>query len=60
MELVIEDIRQLGGVTIYSSTRPENDAAQKLLARLGFEEHEVEPDGEMVYRHGPPREFTLQ
>jgi diamine N-acetyltransferase len=37
MELVIEEIHRLEGVTIYSSTRPENDAAQKLLARLGFE-----------------------
>ena len=59
MELVIEEIRRLGGTTIYSSTRPENEAAQYLLAELGFEEHEVEPDGEVVYRHGPPREFTL-
>jgi diamine N-acetyltransferase len=59
MELVIEEIRQLGGETIYSSTRPENDAAQYLLAKLGFEKHEVEPDGEVVYRHGPSREFML-
>jgi diamine N-acetyltransferase len=59
MELVIEEIRRLGGATIYSSTRPENKVAQYLLMELGFEEHEVEPDGEVVYRHGPPREFTL-
>jgi len=59
MELVIEEIRRLGGATIYSSTRPENEAAQYLLAEFGFEKHEVESDGEVVYRHGPPREFTL-
>jgi diamine N-acetyltransferase len=59
MELVIEEIRRLGGATIYSSTRPENEAAQCLLAELGFEIHEVEPDGEVVYRQGPPREFSL-
>ena len=59
MELVIEDIRRLGGETIYSSTRPDNKAAQHLLAQLGFEKHEVEPDGEVVYRNGPPREFAL-
>jgi diamine N-acetyltransferase len=59
MELAIEEIRRLGGATIYTSTRPENEAAKCLLAELGFEEHEVEPDGEVVYRHGPPREFTV-
>jgi diamine N-acetyltransferase len=59
MELVIEEIRRLDGVTIYSSTRPENEAAQCLLVDLGFEKHEVEPDGEVVYRHGPPRKFVL-
>jgi diamine N-acetyltransferase len=58
MELVIKDIHRLGGATIYTSTRPGNEAAQCLLAELGFQEHEVEPDGEVVYRHGPPREFT--
>ena len=59
MELVIEEIRHLGGLTIYSSTRPENKAAQNLLVELGFEKHEVEPDGEMVYRHGPKRDFAI-
>ena len=59
MELVIEEIGRLGGATIYTSTRPENDVVRHLFVKLGFEEHEVEPDGEVVYRHGPPREFTL-
>ncbi len=59
MELVIKEIHRLGAATIYSSTRPENEAAQNLLVKLGFEKHEVEPDGEILYRHGPPREFAL-
>ncbi len=59
MELVIEEIHRLGGITIYSSTRPENEIMRHLFVKLGFEQHEVEPDGEVVYRHGPPREFTI-
>ena len=53
MELIIADIRRQGGVTIYTSTRPDNKAAQCLLQELEFVKHEVEPDGEVVYRYGP-------
>ena len=56
VELAIEEIRRLGGVTVYTSIRPENEATRCLLAELGFEKHEVEPDGEVVYCRGPARE----
>ena len=58
MELTIERIRRLGGVTIYLSFRPENDAARRLYESLGFVQHEIEPDGEVIYRLGPVREIV--
>ena len=57
MELAIQVIQQAGGATIYLSFRPENVAARLLYEGLGFVEHETEPDGEVVYRLGPPRLF---
>jgi diamine N-acetyltransferase len=53
MERLIERFRAEGFSTIYLSFRPENDAARSLYERLGFAEHEIEPDGEVVYRLGP-------
>jgi diamine N-acetyltransferase len=58
MALVVERIRREGGRTIYLSHRPENEAARRLFAGLGFVEHEVEPDGEIVLRMGPPRDLA--
>jgi diamine N-acetyltransferase len=58
MELTIEQIRELGGITIYLSFRPENNAARSLYEGLGFVQHAIEPDGETVYRLGPAREVT--
>ena len=58
MELTIEQIRQLGGITIYLSFRPENNAARRLYESLGFVKHEIEPDGEIIYRLGPAREIA--
>jgi diamine N-acetyltransferase len=56
MQLVMERISSLGGKTIYLSFRPENVAAQRLYEKLGFDFHEQEPDGELVYRFGSVRE----
>ena len=56
MQLLIERLRSLGCITIYLSFRPENDAARSLFASLGFAEHEVESDGEVVFRLGPPQQ----
>jgi diamine N-acetyltransferase len=53
MEQLIELFRAEGFSTIYLSFRPENDAARNLYDRLGFVEHEIEADGEVVYRLGP-------
>jgi len=58
MELTIERIRQLGGITIYLSFRPENNAARRLYESLGFVKHEIEPDGEIVYRLGPVHDIA--
>jgi diamine N-acetyltransferase len=53
MELTIDRIRQEGGLTIYLSFRPENHVARRLFDGLGFVGHEIEPDGEVIYRLGP-------
>ena len=58
-ELVIEKIRKQGGITVYTSFRPENDAAKKLYESAGFVYHMTEPDGEIVYRLGPIREIIV-
>jgi diamine N-acetyltransferase len=58
MELLIRQIRQLGGTTIFLSIRPENRTAMKLYKSLGFVQHETEEDGEIIYRLGPRRELT--
>jgi diamine N-acetyltransferase len=57
MQLLMEKIWTLGGKTIYLSFRPENIGAKKLYEKLGFQFHEVEPDGEIIYRFGDVREF---
>lgn len=57
MHMMMERILAYGGVTIYLSFRPENIAARKFYEKLGFEFHEEEPDGELVYRYGPKREI---
>jgi diamine N-acetyltransferase len=53
MQHLIERFRAEGFLTIYLSFRPENDAARRFYDRLGFVEHEIEADGEVVYRLGP-------
>jgi diamine N-acetyltransferase len=58
MHLLIEQLNGEGVQTIYLSFRPENRAARHLYDRLGFVGHEIEPDGEVVYRLGPPREIV--
>jgi diamine N-acetyltransferase len=57
MEQIVERIRREGGLTIYLSHRPGNEGARRLFAGLGFVRHEVEPDGEILLRLGPPREI---
>ena len=37
-----------------TSFRPENDVARRLFSGRGFTFHEVEDDGEIVYRLGFP------
>lgn len=54
MHQLIEQLQHSGVKTIYLSFRPENTAARRLYDTLGFVEHEIEPDGEVVYRLGPP------
>lgn len=54
MQLIIEEIHARGGRTIYLSFRPENAAAQALYTELGFTCQEIEADGELLYRLGPP------
>ena len=58
MQRLVERFRAEGFLTVYLSFRPENDAARSLYDRLGFVEHEIEPDGEVVYRLGPCREIV--
>jgi diamine N-acetyltransferase len=58
MERLIERFQAEGFLTIYLSFRPENDAARSFYDRLGFLKHEIEPDGEVVYRRGLPREIA--
>jgi diamine N-acetyltransferase len=59
LELTIDKIRNLGGSTIYLSFRAENQVAKKLFQSLGFIQHEIEPDGEIVYRLGPRRAIAF-
>ena len=59
MELTIAEIKKRGGVTIYLSFRPENHAAKHLFQSLGFVQHEIESDGEIVFRLGPPRAIAF-
>jgi diamine N-acetyltransferase len=58
MRLVIEDLQEQGYQTIYLSCRPENAAARRLFESLGFVQHEIESDGEVVYRLGPVAEIA--
>lgn len=58
MQLVMGTISSLGGKTIYLSFRPDNIAAKRLYEKLGFDFHEEEPDGELVYRFGSVREIA--
>ena len=57
MQLVMEKIASLGGKTIYLSFRPENTAAKNFYEKLGYEFHEEESDGELIYRFGPVAEI---
>ncbi|MFC2172195.1 GNAT family N-acetyltransferase [Acidobacteriota bacterium] len=59
LELTIDKIKNLGGITIYLSFRAENQVAEHLFQGLGFTQHEIEPDGEIVYRLGPPRDIAF-
>lgn len=43
-------------MTIYLSIRPQNAAAKGLYEKLGFEFHEEETGGELLYRFGPVRD----
>jgi diamine N-acetyltransferase len=56
MRLVMDTMSDLGAETIYLSFRPGNLAAKALFVKLGFVFHIEEPDGEIVYRFGPPNE----
>ena len=57
MKLIMRELFDLGAETIYLSFRPENEAARALYDRLGFVFHIVEPDGEVVFRHGPAKDL---
>jgi diamine N-acetyltransferase len=57
MLLLLERFLTENFETIYLSFRPENIAARSLYDRLGFVEQEIEVDGEVLYRLGPPREI---
>lgn len=57
MQLLLERFRIENFETIYLSFRPENIAARSLYDRFGFVEQEIEADGEVLYRLGPPREI---
>lgn len=48
MELLVEEIRGLGASHVFISHRPYNPPAEALFAALGFEEYDLEPDGEVV------------
>lgn len=48
MALVLEELRRAGHRRVFISHRPQNRAAAGLFESLGFEEHDVEPDGEVV------------
>ncbi len=52
MRFVMDEIAATGGVTIYLSFRPENNAAKRLFFKLEYVFQIAEPDGEIVYRHG--------
>jgi diamine N-acetyltransferase len=56
MRVLVDRLREAGFETIYLSFRPENSAARGLYDGLGFHEHEIEADGEVVYRLGPLRD----
>jgi diamine N-acetyltransferase len=58
MQLLMEKIWALGGKTIYLSFRPENIGAKSLYEKLGFRLHEVESNGEIIYRFGDIRQFN--
>jgi diamine N-acetyltransferase len=47
-----------GCSTVFLSFRPENHAARRLYEGLGFVEQEIESDGEVLCRLGPPREIV--
>lgn len=59
MRLVMGRMVDLGAKTIYLSFRPENHAAKALYEKLEFAFHVEEPDGEVVYRYGPPGDLGI-
>lgn len=57
MKLLFDRTSNLGAETIYLGFRPENATAKALFEKLGFVFHIEEPDGEIVYRLGAPKEL---
>jgi hypothetical protein len=57
MVLLLEELRSSGCRRVFVSHRPYNPTAESLFASLGFEEYDLEPDGEVVrlldWRKGP-------
>lgn len=54
---LVEHLRERGAVTLYLSFRADNTPAQAFYEQMGFRHHLDEPDGERVYRLGPPRDL---
>ena len=58
MRLLMDKISSLGGKTIYLSFPPDNVAAKRFYEQLGFDFHEQESNGELVYRCGPAHDIA--
>lgn len=48
MELLIAEVHAAGHERIYISHRPQNGVAERLFESFGFEEYDIEKDGEVV------------
>jgi len=57
MDIFKARVADQGIETVFLSFRPDNLAARRLYARLGFVEQEIESDGEVLCRFGPAREI---